>query len=125
MENSSCLAFFDELEKIAQYRDMGEKPAPEQKFITKDKLKRHLLAAGAVLAGGTAGHFGGRAARAAILKRKGNIADLVRKYPTAAKAVPIAVGGAGMGAAALAALRTRKHLQYVEHGDGKSNKHST
>lgn len=125
MENSSYLAFFDELEKIAQYKDMGEKPAPQQKFITKDNLKRHLLAAGAVLAGGTAGHFASGPAIAAIRQRKGRIADLVRKYPTAVRAAPAVVAGAGMGAAALAALRTKKHLQYVGKGDGKPNKHHT
>lgn len=103
--------FFDELEKIA---------AEQRKDLTKEKFKRHLMAAGAVLAGGTIGHFGGKAAKAALLKRKGNIAAFIRKHPTAMKAAPAVAGGAGAGAMGLAALRTKKHLQYAETGNERS-----
>lgn len=108
---TSYIALFDELEKIAEQ---------QRKDLTKEKFKRHLLAAGAVLAGGTIGHFGGKAAKAALLKRKGSIANFVRKHPTAAKIAPAVAGAAGAGALGLAALRTKKHLQYAEKGDERS-----
>lgn len=111
-EMTSYGAMFDELEKIAE---------EQRKDLTKEKFKRHLMAAGAVLAGGTIGHFGGKAARAALLKNKGKISDFIRKHPTAAKIAPAVVGAAGAGALGLAALRTKKHLQYAEKGDERSN----
>lgn len=112
MEITSYIGLFDELEKIAE---------EQQKDITKSKLKRHLIASGAILAGAGLGAFGGSAAQSAILKHdKGRLANLVRRYPLATKAAPIiagAAGGVAAGHAGLQALRTKRHLNFVEKGN--------
>lgn len=102
-------AFFDELEKIAQHQ--------QRQNLNKEKLKRHLKAMGAVLAGGAIGGAAGTALKRYVSKNKGRIQDFVRKYPNVLKYAPVAVGGLGMLAAGALAARTKAHLKYVEKGN--------
>lgn len=114
METISYMSLFDELEKIAE---------EQQKDLTKAKFKRHLMASGAILAGAGLGAFGGSALQNAVLKHdKGRVATLIRRYPLATKAAPMVAGAAGgiaAGHAGLQALRTKRHLKFVEKGNDR------
>lgn len=110
METISYTGLFSELEKIAERR---------KRDITKAKFKRHLAAVGAVGAGGYLGHLAGGPAKAAIWERRGRVADFLKKHPKIMKYAPTAAG-MGLGAGAVIALRTKKHLDYVEKGNDRS-----
>ena len=107
METASYIGLFAELEKIAEKR---------RKDITRAKFKRHLLAAGAVFTGAGLGHLAGGPATAAIWKKKGRVAEFLKKHPKIMKYAPV-VAGAGLGAGV--ALRTKKHLDYVGKADDR------
>jgi hypothetical protein len=102
-------ALFDELEKIAEEK--------KDRWITKEKLKRHAAAIPVIGAGALVGHFGGRAAKHALLQRKGAIQGFLRKHPTLAKVAPAAAGATAGAAALFAASRSKKHRQHVEKTD--------
>ena len=111
MEISSYTGLFDELEKIAE---------DQRKNITKDKFKRHLKAVGTAGLGFGVGTGTGMAIKRALLKRKGKIADFIRKHPTATKMAPAALGTAIAGGAALRHYITKRHFKYVEKGNDRS-----
>jgi hypothetical protein len=108
---TSYIGLFAELEKIAEER---------QKYITKEKLKRHLLASGAVFTGGALGAFGGSALESALWKNRGRLGELARKHPKVMKYIPPAVAGIGAAASAAAAYRTNRHLNYIEKDNDRS-----
>lgn len=110
METASYIGLFAELEKIAEKR---------RKDITRAKFKRHLLAAGAVFTGAGLGHLAGGPATAAIWKKKGRVAEFLKKHPKIMKYAPVAVGAAAAGTGAGVALRTKKHLDYVGKADDR------
>lgn len=100
----SYAAFYDELEKIAA-----------ADYVTKEKLKRHLKAVGAVGIGSGLGAGTGLALRR-YLERPEMLAKIKKLPPGVLKAIPAIAAGLG-GAAGLAKImRTRKHLEYVRKG---------
>ena len=113
---TSYIALFDELEKIAE---------EQRRDITKDKFKRHLKAVGVAGLGFGLGTGSGMALKRVLLKRKGKIADFVRKHPTVAMLAPAAVGTAIAGVGALKRNVTKRHFDYVEKGDDRSKQHNS
>jgi len=116
MEMTSYIGLFDELEKIAE---------EQRRDITKDKFKRHLKAVGMVGLGFGLGTGSGMALKRALLKRKGKIADFVRKHPTIAMTAPAALGTAIAGTAALRHNITKRHFKYVEKDNDRSKQHNS
>ena len=110
METISCIALFDELEKIAEER---------RRYIDKDVLKQHAKAVAIVGAGMAAGAGLGGMARRSLVKNKGRISTYLKRYPTAAKLAPIAIGALAASPLALSALHTKASLAYT--GKGKND----
>jgi len=111
MEIGSYIGLFDELEKIAE---------EQRRDVTKGKFKRHLKAVGTAGLGFGVGTGTGMAIKRALLKRKGTIADFIRKHPKAAMLAPAALGTAIAGGAALHHNITKRHFKYVEKGNDRS-----
>ena len=107
----SYSAFFDELEKIAEDK-------PEDRYVTKERLKRLAIAVPTLGAGLAIGHFGGKLLGHELSKHKGVIGNFAKEHPTLIKAVPATLGG--LGAMALA-LKNRKLKDYITHGDKQKN----
>ena len=111
-EMTSYSAFFDELEKIAEENN---------RYVTKERLKRMAVAVPVAGAGAFLGHMAGQAVGRELQKSKGTIGDLARRHPrVASKVVPALAAGAVGIPALLAALKSRKTQQYIEHGDDGS-----
>lgn len=114
-EMISLPAFYDELEKIAEEQD---------RWITKEKLKRHAKTLAAVGAGAGLGYGTGKLVRRYVrgpgMKHLWKLSpkwqERIKKYSPAAATI---VGGAGVLAASK--LR-RKADKYVEKGDERNAK---
>lgn len=105
---NSYSALFDELEKIAE----------DDRWVTKERLKRLALAVPVVGAGTFAGSMAGQAVGRKLRESKGSIGRLARKHPGIASKVVPALAGAAVGVPALlATLRSRKTQKYIEKGD--------
>ena len=113
METTKYSGMFDELEKIAEEK---------QKFVTKEKFKRHLKMVVPAALGTGLGYAGGEALHRVVKdkNRVGRLAKLVRKHPKALKYGPAALGMALGGVAMLAKRKDKQVRDYVEHGDGRS-----
>lgn len=108
METNRYVALFDELEKIAE----------EQKYVTKEKFKRHLKTLVPVGIGTGLGAAGGYALQRAALSRKGKLQELAQKHK-ATKYVPLVTAAMGGVAAMMRTAKDRKVRNYVEHGNVK------
>lgn len=116
----STKAFLDELEKIAQEGDSAP-PGPlvyvppssipqEDRFITKPRLKRALIAAGLAGVGAGLGHGAASLVRRGMSKLSPENVDLVAKYaPAAAGALTLPLGW-------LAREQARRTDNYIAYG---------
>jgi len=107
METISCIALFDELEKIAE---------DQRKYITKDVYKRHLQAAAIVGAGMGIGTGLGKMTSRALDKNKGRIGTYLKQHPTAVKLAPAAIGALVAAPLALRVLHSKSSMDYREKG---------
>lgn len=98
-------AFFDELEKVAEEK---------KKFVTKDKLKRGVMAAGLVGVGTGLGHASGLAFRRYMRSRGSKQLRKVIPASKLSKFLPTAIGVASGGLAALQALKAKKVKDFIE-----------
>lgn len=98
-------AMFDELEKIGE----------DDNYVTKDRLKRHAKAVGAVMLGSGLGAGVGGIAQRYLLKP--DVMQKIKKLPPSVlKYMPHAAGAIGGVAGLMGHLVTQKHLDYVKHG---------
>jgi hypothetical protein len=105
MRTESYIALFDELEKIAE---------GQNRFVDKEKFKRHLKSVAVAGAGGAVGAGIGSALKHAYKSRKGPIGEFVRTHPKAALAATVALSGLGALGGAAQIARTRQHFKQVE-----------
>lgn len=105
MEMNKYAGLFDELEKIAE---------EQQKYVTKEKFKRHLKTLVPVAIGAGLGTASGYAALEGARRHGKKINRFLAKHPKVARGIPAALGAAGAAAGMLRRAKDKKIREYIE-----------
>ena len=107
-------SFFDELEKIAQETMEPSGLTQDERWITKDRLKRGLVNALVIGAATGLGHGAGKLIDRYVLQ------NAIKNNPSLfIKAAPAAAGMIGGIAGLLSAQQGRESIKYITHGNPK------
>jgi len=105
--DASYPALFDELSKIAE---------EEQKYVDREKFKRHLKTVGAIGLGTGLGVGAGKLVGDYLQSKRG-VDQLKKLPPWALKYGPAVAGGLAGGGVIAHKLLRHKTDRYIEHGD--------